>query len=282
MTICSGVRMRHDSFTNTCIGSLFKARVSSASKADSLRHCEVHTRKNPRVYVTEVSAGVVRVSSGNESVVWRLTCSNQTDMNTTVTRGTKYLSVPTGCSLGGLDVSYRMLRETVRSSRHVRLVAWSSQLPASWTDRFRTLVNVTRLLRDADVWRKANELEDEFRHHLLAQAVSSGADYDLGGTVVVAVATAFALAIAVNQYFLWRALRGLRHPTEISTVSFSPTSEEKAPLEPSSSVDASEEEERTTASSLDPNAAPFVLRGNAARKGIGKRTETIVDVSPSK
>ena len=196
VVMCPEVRLRHDVFENTCIGAIYKARISTASKATALKHCEVHTRKNPGVYVSEVASGVVRVSSGTETVVWRLSCQGRSEPNVTMTTGLRYLGVPSGCSLSGLDVTYKVMPLGPRTSKHVQLVTWSTELPTAWTERFHTLVNVSELLRDADVWRKANELETEFKHHLLSNVVSSRADYDYIGLAVSVVAGAAMLVIA--------------------------------------------------------------------------------------
>jgi hypothetical protein len=203
------VRTRHDDISGSCIGALFHSRVSTASKATALKKCEAHTRKNPGVYVSEVAEGVVRVSSANHSVLWRLSCLNSSKPDVTVTRGTRYLSVPSGCSLSGLDVTYKMLPAALRSYRNVELVAWSYELPHSWSAKFNTLANVTQLLRDADVWRKANELEAEFRQHLMAQALATSATYDFGGVIVAVAAAAILLGLCISQIFLWRSLRSL-------------------------------------------------------------------------
>lgn len=202
--------MRHDEFSGTCIGAIYKARVSTASKAQALSLCEVHTRKNPGVYVTEVSAGVVRVSSGNETVLWRLFCPGRSEANVTTTKGTQFVSVPSGCSLSGLDVTYKMLKANLQSSTNVQLVTWSSELPHPWTSRFKTLVNVTQLLHDADVWRKANELEVEFRQHVMAEAQLRGDDNDLAGFIVAICAGVLIVIIIAGQCLMWRMLKAAR------------------------------------------------------------------------
>lgn len=239
VAVCPNIRMRYEGFEATCVGALYKARVSSASKTAALKHCEVTTRKNPAVYIAEVSPGVVRVNSGKEIVAWRLVCPGSREPNITATNGSQFLAVPHGCSLAGLDVTYKVMPMGPRVERNYHLVSWSTELPTSWTRKFNNLVNVSRLLQDADIWKKANDLEAEFRHHVLAQTVASNAYY---GTIGVGAIFFLGLLVAlliVSQVLLWRAVKRASE-TGVRGVTLGAL---KQTAPPSSSSDASDEEE---------------------------------------
>ncbi len=217
--ICANVRLRREGFGGTCIGALFRSRASSDPKESPLRHCEATTRKNPAVYVAEISPGMLRVTSGDKKVVWRMTCASGNAENVTTTVGTQTISVPAGCSISGLDVSYKMLPASMRTAaRHAHLATWSTELPGAWSSGFGTWTNVTQFLRDAQDWKTVAEVEAEARDRELALVNVDRHVRDYAAVGTLAGIGVVLLVVLICLVLGWRRVRRIRREQKHSPV----------------------------------------------------------------
>jgi hypothetical protein len=210
--VCPDVRLRHDKFEATCIGSLF---LASPARNDL---CGIKVRSAPNLEARENGTGnLVVVSSSNKTTQWRVHCRGTTaDEFAMVSRGANVIKVPEGCVAYGDEMAYENLPRTILFESVIEEVGQPDFGMPSVLACFDDWAHVERTFAEFVTGSEAHEYHDASalsdalaRKKLEALERHAGhvGSYGLGTAVAIVVTLAVVAVIATYLLIKYRARR---------------------------------------------------------------------------